>query len=175
MTRGDNADVLKHVLKSFVNIISTKTSSSHAWLTVKVLVKKLSEEHNFLKNVDIVDKKFIAGYQPGYQPLDNDPFIIDFLLEIDEVNPKEIGRAIQSLADILKKNLGEKAGYYFLREFQDNLGEYYCSLIRAMGVDFRLVDLQNDVYGLEPSNYTIKEDGKTNIAFIKKIEDNARL
>jgi len=139
---------------------------------MKVLLKKLANEHGFLKNIDIVDKKFIAGYQPGFEPMNNDPFIIDFLLDIDDVNPKEVGSAIQSLADTLKKNLGEKAGYYFLREFQDNLGEYYCSMIRSMGVDFRLVDLQDDVFGLESKNYTIKEDGKTNIAFIKKIEDN---
>jgi len=171
MSRGDNSDVMKHVVKSFVNVISTKTSTAHAWLTMKVLLKKLGEEHSFLKQIDIVDRKFIAGFQPGMQPLENDPFIIDFLTDIDTVNPKDIGKAIQNLGDILKKNLGEKAGYSFLREFREDLGEYYCSMIRTMGVDFRIVELQDDVYGLESQKYTIKEEGKNNIAFIKKIDE----
>ena len=51
MGRGDNSDVMKHVVKSFVHVISAKTSTAHAWLTMKTLLKKLGDQYSFIKNI----------------------------------------------------------------------------------------------------------------------------
>lgn len=65
-------------------------------------------------------------------------------------------------------NFGKKAGYFFIREFKEDLGERYHSFIKNMGVDLRLIELQNEVYGIDSSKYTIKEDSSSNIAYVKK-------
>lgn len=79
-----------------------------------------------------------------------------------------MGRAIQNLVDVLKRHLGKRAGYFFMKEFQDDLGEDYRSIIKSMGVDLRLADLQDELGGWDSKQYTIKDDADVNIAFIEK-------
>lgn len=55
-----------------------------------------------------------------------------------------------------------------MKEFQDDLGEDYRSIIKSMGVDLRLADLQDELGGWDSEQYTIKDDADVNIAFIEK-------
>ena len=55
-----------------------------------------------------------------------------------------------------------------MKEFQDYLGEDYRSIIKSMGVDLRLADLQDELGGWDSKQYTIKDDADVNIAFIEK-------
>jgi hypothetical protein len=158
MIKVENSDIIKHVLSSLVDVTSTKTSKEHAWLTVKTLIKTLQEEHNFLKHIKIEDKK----------NLDSNLDAINVVNDINSIESIKIGYAIQNIIDVLKKYLGEKAGYNFTQEFRDDLGEYYCLIIKKMGVDLRLVEMQDEIYGWETKNYKIKDDSNVNIAFVEK-------
>ncbi len=158
MLKVKNSDVFKHVLSSLVNVTSSKTSEEHALLMVKTLLKNLELEYDFLRYIKIDD---VEG-------IDNNLDAIVVVSDINYVESIRIGKAIQSLVDVLKKHLGKKAGYHFIREFRDDLGEDYNLIIKNMGVDLRLVELQDEMYGWETKRYKIKDDDSANIAFVEK-------
>ena len=95
---------------------------------------------------------------------------INILSDFNDVEPKQIGEAIQNIVDIFKTRMGNKAGYFFLAEFKEVLGEEYHSIIKEMGVDLRLIDLQKQIYGLDTGKYKIKDEFDSNIAFLEKKE-----
>ena len=158
MFKIENSDVMTHVLTSLVNVTSTKTSEAHAWLTVKTLLKQLEENYDFLRYIKIEDVNY----------LENNLDAIDVISDINHIESREVGKAIQNLVDILKKHLGKKAGYCFIREFREDLGHDYHSIIKNMGVDLRLVELQDELYGWESEKYKIRDNGNANIAFVEK-------
>ena len=160
MQKVKNSDVIKHVLSSLVDVTSSKTSKEHALLMVKTLLKTLECEYDFLRYIKIDDM----------DGLDNNLDAIVVISDINYVESIKIGLAIQNLIDVLKKHLGNKAGYHFIREFRDDLGEEYHSIIKNMGVDLRLVELQDEMYGWETKKYKIKDDDSANIAFVEKKE-----
>jgi len=154
----ENSDVIKHALFSLINVATPKTSDDYAWSTLKKLLKELIDNYDFLKYIQIGE----------LGSLNNNIGDITALSEINAIEPKEVGRAIQDLIDLYKKYLGKKAGYFFITEFKDDLGSRYHSIIKSMGVDLRLIELQNELYGLDSSKYKIRDDGSANIAYIKK-------
>jgi len=154
----ENSVVMKHTLASLVHVASTKTSEEYARSSVKNLLKELEENYGFLRHIEIKDVKY----------LENTYDAITVMSNIDHIEPLKVGRAIQNLVDVLKRHLGKRAGYFFMKEFQDDLGEDYRSIIKSMGVDLRLADLQDELGGWDSKQYTIKDDADVNIAFIEK-------
>lgn len=158
----NNSDVIKHTLFSLVNVARTKTSEDYAWSIIKTLLKELKENYDFLKYIKIDNLEY----------LENTIDDITIMSDLDNVNPTHVGSAIQGIINIFKTRMGKKAGYFFIREFRDDLGEEYHSIIKEMGVDLRLIDLQNELYGINNSgNFKIKDDSNINIAFIEKKEE----
>ena len=64
--------------------------------------------------------------------------------------------------------MGNKAGYFFLSEFKEVLGDHYYSTIKKMGVDLRLIGLQKEIYGWDEETYEIKDKYNSNIAYLEK-------
>jgi len=157
MTEAENIDIMKHTLFSLVNVASIKTSDDYAWSTIKKLITELISNYDFLKYISIGELK----------NLQNSIEDINIVSKMNSVEQKELGKAIQDLIDLYKKYLGKRAGFFFIREFKENLGSEYYSIIKNIGVDLRLIDLQNELYGLD-SSYKIKDDSSSNIAFIRK-------
>ena len=90
--------------------------------------------------------------------------------DFNNVEPKKIGDAIQNIVDVFKTRMGKKAGFFFLTEFKNALGDEYYSIIKKMGVDLRLIDLQNEIYGLDDGKYKIKDEYDSNIGYLAKEE-----
>ena len=157
----ENSDVMKHTLTSLVHVASTKTSEDYARTSLKKLLKELEDNYYFLKYIEIEDAESL---EDTYEA-------ITVMSRIDRVEPRTVGKAIQSLIDVLKKYLGKKAGFFFIQEFRDDLGDDYHSVIKNMGVDLRLADLQEELGGWDIEQYKIKDDSDTNIAFIEKNKD----
>jgi len=169
MRNVKNSNVMTRVLNSFFHVIGTKTSPAHAWLTLKIILQQLEYSHEFIKNVDVVDIEDVNLYLNGKKNCKTEFNIVDIQCDVvDETYHEEVGQAIQSLADKLKKCLGEKAGCYFMKEFKEELGEECCLIIKEMGVDLRIVDLQDELYLKICENYTLEDDAESNIAFIEK-------
>jgi hypothetical protein len=161
MFKVENSDVITHVLSSLINVSSTKTSKAHAWLTMRTLLKNLEDNYNFLKYIEIDELKYF----------ENNLNVVNITSDINYVESKEVGKAIQNLVEILKSHLGKKASYFFIREFREDLGEDYHSLIKNMGVDLRLVELQDELFNWNSENYKIRDDSNANIAFLEKRDE----
>jgi len=153
-----NSDIIKHVIFSLVKVATVKTSEDYAWSIVKNLLRDLESDFDFLKFVYIDD----------LENLENNTDDIVVITDVDEIDPKKIGNAIQKIIDIFKEKMGSKAGFFFLREFEKILGEEYTNEIKKIGVDLRLIDLQKQIYGMGDSQYKIKNTSDSNIAFIEK-------
>jgi len=160
MDETDNSDIMKHTLYSLVTVAITKTSDDYAWSTIKKLLNELKNDYDFLKYVQIGE----------LENLDNNIDDINIISHMNTIEKKELGKSIQDLVDLYKKYLGNKAGYFFISEFKENLGERYHSIIKSIGVDLRLIDLQNEIYSIDSKKYKIKDDGSSNIAFVEKDE-----
>jgi len=155
-----NSDVIKHTLFSLIFVAHSKTSKDYAWSIVKNLLVELKVDHDFLKYIQIDEIENLNDN------IDDITVISDF----NQVCPKKIGEAIQNIVDVFKTRMGKKAGYFFLAEFKEVLGEEYHSIIKKMGVDLRLIDLQKEMPGWDTQNYKIKDEFDSNIAFLEKKE-----
>ncbi|RLF34754.1 MAG: hypothetical protein DRM99_05965 [Thermoplasmata archaeon] len=158
MHRFNNSDVVRHVLFSLINVATNKTSDDYAWSTLKKLLKELEREYSFLKYIEIKHIDYLK------YTMDD----INIAQQLNQIQVKELGKSIQDLIDLYKKYLGKKAGYFFIKEFKTYLGEEYHSVIKNMGVDLRLIELQNEIKGLDAHGYKIKEDSSSNIAYVEK-------
>jgi hypothetical protein len=79
-----------------------------------------------------------------------------------------MGKAFQNIVDFYKTKMGAKAGYFFIQEFKEDLGNNYHSIIKEMGVDLRLIELKNELFGIEDTSYKIRDDHSSNIAFVER-------
>ena len=154
----ENSDIMKHTLASLLNIASSKTSVDYARSSLKNLLIDLEGNYDFLKYVNI----------KTLRQIENNIDAIDIESDMDCIRPKEVGRAIQELIDVLKIHLGEKAGYFFIKEFREDLGDEYHTYIRDLGVNLRIAELQEEIGKIDVGQYKIQEDSKANIAFIEK-------
>ena len=160
MFNVENSDVITHVLNSLVNVSCTKTSKAHAWLAMGTLIKNLEENYDFLRYIKIDELKYFEE-----TPL------VNIIPDINHIESKEVGKAIQNLIELLQRHLGKKASYFFIREFRDDLGEEYHGIVKNMGVDLRLVELQDELYNWQSEKYKIRNDSNSNIAFLEKKDE----
>ena len=155
-----NSDVIKRTLFSLISVARSKTSKYYAWAVVKNLLNELRENFYFLGYIHIEKTKNL------HDTIDDISVVSDF----DDIDSKQIGEAIQSIVDLYKTRMGNKAGYFFLTEFKIALGEEYYSIIKKMGVDLRLIDLQKEIAGIDTEDYKIRDKSDSNIAFLEKKE-----
>ena len=153
-----NSDIIKCTLFSIIYVARSKTSKDYAWSIIRGLLTELKAEYDFLKYIHIADIENLAD------TMDDITVMPDF----NQVEPKKIGKAIQNIVDIFKTRMGKKAGYFFLAEFKEVLGDRYHSIIKKWGVDLRISEIKDDIYGWDSEKYRIKDDEDTNIAFIEK-------
>jgi len=158
--RAQNSEVIKRTLFSLISVAQSKTSKDYAWSITKRLLTELKTDYDFLKYIRVNEIEKLAD------TIDDITVKSDF----NNVEPKKIGDAIQNIVDVFKTRMGKKAGFFFLTEFKNALGEEYHSIIKKMGVDLRLIDLQNEIYGLDDGKYKIKDEYDSNIGYLEKEE-----
>lgn len=113
-----------------------KTTPAHAWLTLKILIQKLTYNYNFLKSIYVIDINDIKGMEYYDTNIKN---IVEIESDIiNNVNKKMLGESIQALSDEIIKYLGKKAGYHLLCEFRYDIGIEYYTIIKSRGIDLHL-------------------------------------
>ena len=153
-----NSDVVKQILFSLVNVASDKSSEDYAWSVIKNLLIELKTTHVFLKYIEIDD---LDNLNKNIDDIHVNP-------EFNNINSEDVGKSIQNIIDVFRNRMGRKAGYFFIQEFKNTIGEDYNIIIKKMGVDLRLSDLQNELSGMDAKEYKIKDDRNSNIAFIER-------
>jgi hypothetical protein len=139
MPPPERSDLIKSVLKTLISISSRKTDLSYAILTIEDLIKRLETKFTFLKNIQINDDV--------YSETAND--VISVMSDINTVPPTELGKALHSIINSMNRSLGENAGHFFIKEIRNTLSDDYIKLMKDMGVDLGLMQLESEITRLE--------------------------
>ena len=137
MTALDNSDVIKNVLKNLIDISGRKTSRGQAIDTIDTVMRKLENRYIFLKDIKIIDNRYIENEE-----------VIDITRDIDKVRSSDMGKALNDIILTTHYSLGENAGHFFIKELQRNMGGDYNSVMKEMGVDLGLMQLEKEVKDL---------------------------
>jgi DNA integrity scanning protein DisA with diadenylate cyclase activity len=134
----EKSEVVKHILQKLIDISSRKTTEGHAILTIEELIKKLEEKYDFLKHVEIKDTRFLE--------LDDS---VSVMSDINVIKLNDVGRALSDIIIRMNIALGEDAGHFFIKELRSNIEEAYDPIIKNMGLDLGLMQLEHEVNELE--------------------------
>jgi hypothetical protein len=139
MPSPEKSDVMKSVLKTLISISSRKTDLPYAVMTMEDLIKRLETKFNFLKHVQINDDV--------YNEATND--VISVMSDINAVPPTELGKALHAIIDSVNRSLGENAGHFFIKEIRNTLSDEYLTVIKNMGLDLGIMQLESEITRLE--------------------------
>jgi len=134
----ENSDIVKHILINLFDISRRKTTEVYAFTILDSSLRKLEEKYNFLKNVKIRDTRFIE-----------DEYSVSVMSEINLIPPNEIGKAIHDIVILTNNTLGKNAGFFFIKELSHNVGDDYRTIMRDIGINLDLIQLENEVAQLE--------------------------
>jgi hypothetical protein len=133
-----NTDVVKRVLTSLIDISSRKTTESHAITVMGSVMDRVSKHYDFLKHVEVKDTQFL-------EDIDS----VSIMGDLNKVSPTEVGKALYAIIYTMNETLGKDAGYFFIKELSRDIGEDYYTIIKDMGVDLSLLQLETEVSRLE--------------------------
>jgi hypothetical protein len=139
MPLPEKSEIIKSVLKTLISISSRKTDFPYAVMTMEDLIKRLEVKYSFLKNIQINDEVY------NEETTD----VISVMSDINNVSPTELGQAIHAIIESVNRKLGENAGHFFIKEIRNTLGDDYVSMMRDMGVDLGLMQLESEISRLE--------------------------
>jgi len=135
----ENSKVMKNVLNTLLNISSRKDTDIDIVSTMDSLVKKLEGKYSFLKHVEIKDIRFLEAVDP-----------ITVMSDVNSVPPVEVGKAIHEIIYSINESLGRDAGFYFIKEIGNRIGDDCYTTIRDdMGVNLNLMQREWDVTRME--------------------------
>jgi hypothetical protein len=117
------SDVMRRILKILMEVVEKQTSKSFAITFLKQHVDMLREQYSFLGYISINDIRYTLGSEEiAIQP------------EINNVDPRDLGRAIKSIlqdTDTTLMNLGRNS---VIGDLKIHLTTEYLAKLREMGV-----------------------------------------
>lgn len=139
MPSPDKSEIMKNILKTLISISSRKTDFPYTIMTIEDLMKQLETHYRFLKHIH-VNNNF-------YKEESGD--VITVMSDINNVPPAQLGKAIYSIIYSMNRSLGENAGHFFIKEIRNKLSDDYLNVIKEMGVDLGLMQLESEIAHLE--------------------------
>jgi hypothetical protein len=134
MPNIENSEVVRHILQTLINISSRKTTKVQAISTVFESINKLKVKYDFLKHIEIKDTRFTETEDP-----------VSVMSDINTVKLDDVGKALYDIIKTINTELGKGAGYFFIKELKNNIGDNYFSTIEEMGLDFGVMQLEFEV------------------------------
>ena len=130
--KKNNSEIIKHILNTLINTIMRKKGEKCAVSMVSSLIKELQSEYNFLQYVKIQDIRLLE---------DEERVIVT--KSLDDILPTQIGKVIHVIILNISRSLGDKDGYFLIREFQQRVGSEYFSAVKTIGVDSEEILLEH--------------------------------
>ena len=137
MPAFEKSDVFENVLKNLLDISGRKTSKGHAITTIDSVIKKLELKYDFLKNIKINDNRFVE-----------DSEMISVMEDINHIDSDIMGKALNEIITNTHFSLGSNAGHFFIKELRSNLDGDYITVMKDMGVDLGLMQLESEIKDL---------------------------
>ena len=139
MPTPEKSDLMKNVLKTLISISSRKTDLPFALMTMEDLIKRLEPKYEFLKLIQINDDVYN----------EETANIVSVMSDINKVPPTEMGKALHAIIASLNRSLGDRAGHFFIKEIRNTLSDEYISVMKTMGVDLGIMQLEDEVMRLQ--------------------------
>lgn len=130
----DNSEIMHKTLTTLIDISSRKTTPGKALSIVEVIIRQLENKYPFLKHVEITDTRYTENAN-----------MISVLSDLNSIPEEKIGNALQRIIIQTNKSLGKDSGYFFIKELSQKLGVDYQTKMREIGIDFSLLQLENQV------------------------------
>ena len=148
MSELKNSDIVKGVLKALFAVTGRRTTQKFAAAVIGAILRTLEKRYDFIGNVYILSER-------------DSQDIIYVASDINYVDPIRVGRAIETIIQVVYMDLKENAGLYFISEIKKNIGEEIITYLKDVGVDLELLQLQQRyLYRRKERNGKSKSDNK---------------
>ena len=157
MPKLSNTDILENVMQGLFTTAGAKTSKKFAVAVINAITKALEQRYDFLKFV----KFNIDG--------ESDEFV-NISTDLNSIELIRVGQAVEAIVKVIFMDFKDKAGLYFINEFKKNTGEDTISDLKDAGIDFELLQIQQNY--LYRQRERIKNKSETDSAddFLSKKE-----
>jgi len=131
MSKIMKSELLADVINSIYAVARRRTSCKFADESIETALKTLEQKYNFLKYVNVnKDTASDTGLS------------INVSTDIDSINSKMIGKAIESIIRVVYNDLNEEAGLYFITELKEHAGDRITQGIIDCEVDLDQVQIE---------------------------------
>lgn len=128
-----NSKLIKHVINGLFTIIKRRTSDSFSVMILTDIMKTLENKFRFLKYIRINKIEYI----------EEDYNAVTISVNLDDINSREIGRAIESIIRVVSANMKDKnAGLFFITELKNQIDNQYIPHLQKIGVDIDLIQVE---------------------------------
>lgn len=163
-----NQNLIEQILNALHSTTSRRTSQSYSLNILKDVLHTLSSKYYFTKYIQLNE---LTYYEEGLG-------IVKFSPEINNIDPEEIGKFIESLIRVASLNMKNvEAGLYFITELKEQLSERYILLLQKYGTDLNMVELeqqyifkQNKRKSKLPARYALKQDEENKPSFVSTVK-----
>lgn len=138
MASIETSEIVEKLLTVLLDITRRKTNETHAFYTLETVINQLKNQYDFLEHIHLKDTLY-----------SEDDDTITIMKDINKVNTSELGIALQDILTSMYHSLGKNAGYFFMKEIQEALGDEYISSMKEIGVDLGLLQLESEIEELE--------------------------
>jgi len=139
MPHVEKDEVVRNILERLISISGRKTDKVYAVMTMESLIKDLEQQFKFLKNIEINDDVYSEDAVTTVNLRGN----------FHNVTSHDLGKALHAIIYELNRNLGDRAGHFFIKELRNTLSDDYLTTMHEMGVDLGLMQLETEVNRLE--------------------------
>jgi predicted transcriptional regulator len=126
-----NSHVLGEIVRAIYHVAGRRTTSGFAAKVIGSIIKTLEQKYGFLKYVKIIDVGEIS---------EEEAVVVSE--EIDEIDKKQVGRAIEAVLRIAYMDIIGKAGLFFIAEIKRRAGEELINELYTYGVDLATLQVE---------------------------------
>jgi len=145
MPQFESEKLIKHTIRTITNVISRRTSESYAAMIMNNVFRKLYEKYDFLRYIEIKNPQISETFD-----------IIDTKLDLNYIKMEDIGRVTKDIINEITGVLGRSVGYFFIKEIKEEFPSDHEQLLKKLGVDLDVMQLEYITQRNQKSEYHIK-------------------
>ena len=124
MPQLNNEEIISCLMISVIKVIRRRTSEEYAVVILDKVIKNLREKHYSFNYIEIKKTR--------YSELAD---IFDIKQDINFINTIDLAKAINEFFNTIASLIGGDAGYYFIKEVEEELPHEYQLRIKDLDVD----------------------------------------
>jgi len=139
MANIENSEIIKTIVKGVLIVSGRRTLKGYAIKVVKTVLNILKRDYDFLKYVEIKDKKYADEEET-----------VTVSSMIDAVDPTEISKSIDNFLCETYAELKDEGGLYFISELKEYLDDEFILVLEGLGLDLdKIQSEQHKLFNLQ--------------------------